>query len=131
MEIKTFKKGEILFREGDPGECLYDVYTGKVGVYAKYGTPEEKLLKTYYADEYLGEMGLIDHAPRSATAVALENGTSVGLITEEGFGAFFEKNPARVLMVMQQLSNNLRRRTNEYVDVCRQIQELSKKEEQK
>ncbi len=76
-------------------------------------------------------MGLIDHAPRSATAVALEDGTSLGLVTEEGFGAFFQENPARVLMVMQQLSNNLRRRTNEYVDVCGQIQELSKKEEQK
>ena len=131
MEVKTFKKGELIFRAGDPGDCLYDVYTGTVGVYSQYGTPEEKLLKKYYPDEYFGEMGLIDRAPRSAAAVALDDNTSVGVITEEAFGAFFEKNPARVLMVMQQLSGNLRRRTNEYVEVCRKIQELSEKEEQK
>ena len=128
MEVKKLKKGEILFRAGDPGDCLYDVYSGTIGVYSKYGTPEEKLLRKYYADEYFGEMGLIDHAPRSATAVALESGTSVGVVTEEAFGSFFEKNPARVLMVMQHLSANLRRRTNEYVKVCQEIQELAGKE---
>ena len=131
MELKTLKKGEVLFRAGDPGDCMYEVYTGTVGVYSHYGTSEEKLLKKYYPDEYFGEMGLIDHAPRSAAAVALYNSTTVGLITEEGFGEFFEENPSRVLMVMQQLSGNLRRRTNEYVEVCRKIQELAEKEELK
>ena len=91
MELKTLKKGEVLFRAGDPGDCMYEVYTGTVGVYSHYGTSEEKLLKKYYPDEYFGEMGLIDHAPRSAAAVALDNSTTVGLITEEGFGEFFEE----------------------------------------
>ena len=131
MEVKTFKKGEILFRQGDPGDCLYAVYTGKVGVYSRFGTPEEKLLKEYYPDQYFGEMGLLDRAPRSATAVALEKDTSVGVITEESFGEFFEENPVRVLMVMQQLSSNLRHRTKAYVEVCKEIQEFSKKEAQK
>ncbi len=131
MKIQKYKKGEILFREGDPGDCMFDVYSGTVGVYSRYGTPEEKLLRKFYPDEYFGEMSLIDHAPRSATAVALEGETTVGLITEESFGEFFEKNPARVLMVMQHLSGNLRRRTNEYVQVCKEIHDLSEKEEQK
>ena len=131
METKTLKKGEILFRPGDPGDCLYDVYTGTVGVYSRYGTPEEKLLRKYYPDEYFGEMGLIDHAARSATAVALEGDTTVGIINEASFGEFFEKNPARVLMVMQHLSGNLRRRTNEYIRVCEEINALSAKEELK
>jgi CRP-like cAMP-binding protein len=131
MEIKTFKKGEILFRAGDPGNCMYDVYSGTVGVYTKYGTPGEKLLKKYFPDEYFGEMGLIDQAPRSATAVALESNTTVALIDEAGFGEFFEKNPARVLMVMQHLSANLRRRTKEYIRVCEEIRELEREEEQK
>ena len=128
MQTKTFKKGEIIFREGDPGDCMYDVYMGKVGVYSNYGTPDQKLLTEYYPDHYFGEMGLLDHAPRSATAVALEHETCLGIVTEEGFAAFFKENPARVLMVMQQMSNNLRRRTNEYTDVCRKIKELAEKE---
>ena len=41
MEIKTFKKGEILFKQGDPGECMYDVYTGKVGIYSTNTADDE------------------------------------------------------------------------------------------
>ena len=129
MDIKAFGKGDVIFREGDPSDCMYEVYTGKVGVYAAYGTPEQKLLMEYYQDHYFGEMGLLEKAPRSATAVALESGTSLGVVTEEGFGEFFEKNPAKVLMVMQQMSHNLRRRTDDFVAVCRSIKELSEKEE--
>ncbi|MBQ9686365.1 MAG: cyclic nucleotide-binding domain-containing protein [Oscillospiraceae bacterium] len=128
MEIKTFKKGEVIFKQGDPGDCMYDVYSGKIGVYAAYGTPEQKLLMEYSTDQYFGEMGLLEHAPRSATAVAMENDTSAAVITEVGFGEFFEKNPARVFMVMQQMSHNLRRRTDDFVRVCRSIKELSEKE---
>jgi len=131
MEIKTLKKGAILFREGDRADCMYDVFSGSVGVYTRYGTPEQTLLKTYNADMSFGEMGLLDHAPRSATAVALASGTKVAVVTEECFGEWFNEKPSRVLMVMQQMSANLRERSKAYVDVCREIQELSAKEEQK
>ena len=129
MDIKAFGKGDVIFREGDPSDCMYEVYTGKVGVYAAYGTPEQKLLMEYYQDHYFGEMGLLEKAPRSATAVALEDDTTVASINEENFGEFFERNPANVLMLMQSMSHNLRRRTDEFVAVCRSIKELSEKEE--
>ena len=129
MDIKAFGKGDVIFREGDPSDCMYEVYTGKVGVYAAYGTPEQKLLMEYYQDHYFGEMGLLEKAPRSATAVALEDDTTVASINEENFGEFFERNPANVLMLMQRMSHNLRRRTDELVAVCRSIKELSEKEE--
>ena len=129
MDIKAFGKGDVIFREGDPSDCMYEVYTGKVGVYAAYGTPEQKLLMEYYQDHYFGEMGLLEKAPRSATAVALEDDTTVASINEENFGEFFERNPANVLMLMQRMRHNLRRRTDEVVAVCRSIKELSEKEE--
>ena len=44
MEIKALREGEILFRQGDPGDCMYEVYFGRIGVYSKFGTPEQKLL---------------------------------------------------------------------------------------
>ena len=130
MEKNVFEKGEIIFREGDPGESMLEVYTGKVGVYSNYKTPEEKLLMEYYPDDYFGEMGLIDHAPRSATAVAMEDNTCLGEITEENFADFFRENPSRVLMAMQTLSHNLRFRTNEYLKVCREIHDMAEKEGQ-
>ena len=128
METKTFKKGSLIFKAGDPGDCMYEVYMGKVGIYSDFGTDREKLLTEYYQDQYFGEMGLLDKMPRSATAVAMCDGTSLGIITEENFDAFYRENPNRVLMVMQQISKNLRKRTKEYMDVCRQIKKLTETE---
>ncbi|MBQ1363924.1 MAG: cyclic nucleotide-binding domain-containing protein [Eubacteriales bacterium] len=128
METKTFRKGQVIFHEGEAGDSMCDLYMGRVGVYANYGTDDQRLLTEYYPDQYFGEMGLLDHAPRSATAVALEDETCISFVTEDSFGEFFEKNPARVLMVMQQLSQNLRKRTKDYVEVCRTIHEQAVKE---
>ena len=58
----------------------------------------------------------------------MEGETTVAQVTEEKFGEFFEKNPAKVLVVMQQMSQNLRTRTRDYMEVCRQIRELSEEE---
>ncbi len=131
MEIKTLGEGEILFHQGDPGDCMYEVYFGRIGVYSKFGTPEQKLLAEYGQDKTFGEMGLLEHAPRSATAVALDDETSVAVVTEETFGEYFVKNPPRVLMLMQQMCGNLRRRTKEYMELCGEIRELAGKEAQK
>lgn len=128
METKTFNKGKVIFRRGDPSGCMYLVCQGNVGVYTNYGTPEERLLTEYFPDQYFGEMGLLDKELRSATAVAMCDDTCVQVITEEGFEEFFNSNPIRVLGIMQQLSQNLRKRTNEYVEVCRKAKEFADKE---
>ena len=121
MEIKTFKKGEIIFRQGDPGDCMYDIFWGNVGVYVNYGTPEEKQLTTLKTDDFFGEMGLLDHAPRSATAVVLQNETQVQIIKEEDFEKFFAERPAKVFVIMQQLCHKLRRRSLDYLEVCKTV----------
>ena len=127
----VFHKGAVVFREGDAADCMYEVCTGRIGVYAKYGTKEQKLLKEFLPDQYFGEMGLLEHAPRSATAVALEDESSVEAVTEENFGDFFRKNPARVLMILRQLSGNLRRTSLDYAETCRELQALAAEEETK
>ena len=129
METKTFRKGSVIFRAGDPGDCMYEVYTGKVAVFTDYGTEKQKRLTEYYQDQYFGEMGLLDRMPRSATALAVED-TTLGVVTEENFDAFYRENPGRVLMVMQQISQNLRKRTIEYMEVCRRIKSLTETEEE-
>ena len=55
MEPKTFKKGEIIFKQGDLSDCMYDILWGQVGIYADYGTPEEKLLTTLETERFFGD----------------------------------------------------------------------------
>ena len=42
--MKEFKNGDVIFRQGDPGDCMYDIFSGRVGIYTAYGAPEEKLI---------------------------------------------------------------------------------------
>ena len=88
-KTQTFSRGAIVFREGDAGDCMYELENGAVGVYHNYGGPSQKLISTLYNTsrelKIFGEMGLLEHEPRSATVVALENGTILTRITEADF----------------------------------------------
>ena len=124
---KAFARGTVLFREGDPGDCMYELETGGIGIYHDYGGPDEKLITTLYNSgsdiKLFGEMGLLDHAPRSATVVILEKDTILTRISEEEFNAYFAENPVVVLDLMQQMCNRLRKTTKDYVEACRTVHE--------
>ena len=128
-DIQTYKKGQVIFKEGDKADCMYDIRWGSVGIYANYGTKEEKLLTKLSVEEFFGEMGLIDGEPRSATAVALEKETRVEIINKECFGAFLEESPTKVLVIMQHMSHRLRNLTKDYVEVCGTVAEAVEMEE--
>ncbi len=68
----NFKKGEVLFREGDLQDFAYVIINGSVDICID---SEEGLKKIAVLSEsnILGEMSLIDGSPRSATAIACEN----------------------------------------------------------
>ena len=127
--MKEFKQGEVIFRQGDPGDSMYDIFSGRVGVYAAYGTPNEKLLTELKANEFFGEMGLLEKAPRSATVVALED-TAVYVIGEDDFNDYFIKQPEKALQIMRQLSQRLRRRTEDYLEACRAVCDVLESEKQ-
>ena len=86
METKTYKKGDIVFKQGDAAQSMFFVRFGSVGIYLDYGTKKEKKLAELGDEDSFGEMGMIDHASRSATAVVLENSTQLMEITEENLG---------------------------------------------
>ena len=129
MDQMSYKKGDIIFRQGDSAETMFDILGGRVGIYLDYGTEREKKLAELKSSDFFGEMGLIDHAPRSATAVALENRTRVREITEDELGALFRERPAKVLLMMQQLSARLRALTDDYMDACRTAADVARMEE--
>ena len=76
IQTRTFRAGEVVFREGeDPRDEAFLVHAGRIEVRKRVGG-EERLLWTYGKGELLGELGLFaGGAPRSATAVAIEPAT--------------------------------------------------------
>lgn len=121
MSTKAFKKGGVIFQQGDASDCMYDILWGKVGIYVNYGTPEEKLLTTLETEQFFGEMGMIEGLPRSATAVALTSDTKVRVITPESFQTYFQERPAKVLLIMQNMSRRIRELTVDYLEACRTV----------
>ena len=118
MPVRTFSKGQIIFREGDEGVYMYQVHGGSVGIYANYGTPEEIKLATLYTNSFFGEMGMIAKETRSATAVIEEDDTMLECIRAEDLQKLFKANPLKVDMILGHLSNRLRRLTVDYAKAC-------------
>ena len=123
MITKSFDQGQVIFKKGDYSDCMYDILGGKVGVYSEYGTPDEKLIAELGGGETLGEMGMLEYYPRSATAVALEDGTVLAEIGEDELAVYFRDKPEKLFALMKLLSKRLRETTQKYADVCRVVYE--------
>ena len=121
--VMTCKKGTVICNEGDLVQCMYDIHWGRVGIFTNFGTSMEVQLSTLTANEFFGEMGLVDNAPRSATAVALDDDTTVETIYADDLADLFQKNPPKVDMILRDLSSKLRSLTMKYAQVCEQIAE--------
>ena len=122
-QVLSFRKGEIIFREGDEGNYMYAIHGGSVGIYLDYGTAQEKKLTTLYSNSFFGEMGLISDEKRSATAVVEEDGTLLETIREENLEGMFRSNPMKIDMILSHLSHRLRGLTKDYVEACRKAVE--------
>ena len=126
--ISVLKKNEILFRQGDPGDGLYYIHFGEVGIYTDYGTSKQVKIRELYTDQFVGEMGLISGVPRSATVVSLMDNTQVEHLSEADFASFYQENPARVFQLMEQMSYRLRKITRRYLEACREAYALVEKD---
>ena len=124
MELKHFKMAEVIFREGDPSNCMFRIENGKVGVFLGYGENRQTKLTELLPGQFLGEMGLLDKAPRSATAVSLCDDTRLRVIDEENFNRIFAENPDDMLFLLQQMSMRLRRISRDYADACRTVSDV-------
>lgn len=128
MKTLTFAPGEVIFWQGDFSNSMFDIISGKVGIYSGYETEQEKLLAKLGKDDTLGEMGMIEVYPRSATAVALEPETVLVEIGEDELNEYFKNKPDKLLCIMKQLSKRIRETNGKYYDACRAIYESDEAE---
>lgn len=116
MIVKVFSKGEVVFREGELGECFYQIVEGTAGVYYHYGEADEKKLTELKAGEYFGEMAVIEAWPRSSTILAEED-LRVYELQVNDLNGYFEKEPDKIIALMKQLGKRIREMTEDYTDV--------------
>lgn len=125
MNQQQFRQGEVIFREWTLGNELYELKSGKVGIFSGYGTQGERLLTELEAGRIFGELAVIDLEPRSATAVALSDVTAV-VFSGSDLRDYLNGDPGRLKEVMRSMSRRLRELTDDYMDVCSTIRAMDR-----
>jgi CRP/FNR family transcriptional regulator, cyclic AMP receptor protein len=102
--IRDYKKGETIFKEGDPGsDCMFGVLEGVIEV--QIGSQTVEHVQPMHV---FGEMALIDQRPRSATAIAAVD-SRIAVIDKKRFLRLVEQTPDFALKMMQVITERLRR----------------------
>src|SRR5947199_9727709 len=116
VRTKTFRRGEMIFRKDDPGAHFYVVLEGAVKIALPGEFGQEALVALLRGGEFLGELALFDHGPRSAAATALED-TRCALLAGEDFLSFVEAHPAATKVVFEALAKTVRRLSDRVEDL--------------
>jgi CRP-like cAMP-binding protein len=103
---KHFKKGEVIFREGDDAQEAYLLQEGRVRLVKRVRAMERSLM-VLRPNELFGETALLDGARHACTALALSEVAALAL-DPATFRRLLETNPAIALRVVQQLVRRLR-----------------------
>jgi CRP-like cAMP-binding protein len=76
---RRFKRGEVVFHDGDPGDTLHLVAKGHFAVRATTPMGDTAMLRVFRPGDCFGELAVIQPAPRAGTVVALEDGDTLSL----------------------------------------------------
>ena len=125
---KTYNKGGVIFKQGEAAKSMFDISKGKVGIYLNYGKEDEKLIAELRSGEYFGEMAVIESQTRSASAVAIEDGTAVKEINSSNFMQYMLANPAKMIMILQNMSRRIHDANSNYQEACKTIAEYMEAE---
>ena len=104
--LTHFPEGHVLFREGDHGEDMYIVQSGKVAIKKKV-RDGETVLAVLEKGDFFGEMAMLERLPRSASAEMQEAGDLI-VISGDMFGDMIKSNPEIAVRMLRKQSIRLR-----------------------
>lgn len=105
-QTRTFPKNAVIINEGDRGDTLYVILSGKVKVYVSDDDGREMILDMHDAGEYVGEMSL-DGRPRSASVMTLEP-TTCSVLSRDELRAAIARNPDIAMAIIEKLIERAR-----------------------
>ena len=110
---KVYQDGEIIVRQGDPGDSMFVIQGGQVQVLAERDG-EETLLRIAHQGELLGEMAIFEQQVRSATLRALGE-TKILTIDKKNFMRRINEDPTIAFRIVETMSQRVRELSDEVV----------------
>jgi CRP/FNR family transcriptional regulator, cyclic AMP receptor protein len=104
-----FRAGEIIVNEGEPGNRMFIIHTGRVEVVKHLGKPSETTLGIFETKNFLGEMSIIECVARAASLRALEDSSLFSLKGTDLY-KLFRHYPDQYAIVILNVARDLSRR---------------------
>lgn len=113
----SYRPGAVVFAQGDPGDCLYVVTSGRLKLQVRIRGVDTLMLTTLRAPDTFGELAVIDRGPRSATVVALEPSTLLA-VARSTVLALLSDRPEVTEALLRGLGATVRRLTEQAADLA-------------
>ena len=105
---RSYRRGEVIFHQDDPGSAMHIVKSGQVKIATTSPEGEEVIIAILKNSDFFGDLSLLDDKPRSANAVAME-ATQTLMLRRGDFMDMLDQHHEMVGTVLTSLSERLRR----------------------
>ncbi len=108
---RKYKKGEMIFLQGDREKKLYVIHKGSVKISRISSSGKEQVIRILGPGEFLGELSLFNNEPYANNAEAIED-AMVCIIEGDELKSLMAKYPTIAFKVLEELSSRLKRAEN-------------------
>lgn len=108
VDEQSVAAGHTLFQAGDPGDSLFIVRNGEIELFIKDTAGQKIVLTTAQSGDMFGELAMLDHGPRTATALALSD-SEVLVLDRDDLVLVFQRKPETALHMLASLSSLTRK----------------------
>lgn len=112
MRRRRYRRGEVVFHQGDPGDALHVIDAGSAKVVLPSADGGEAIIATLRVGDFFGELALLDGSPRSTTIAALEPLETFAL-PRDAFRLLLDRDGSLRDALLASLARELRRLTGQ------------------
>jgi CRP/FNR family cyclic AMP-dependent transcriptional regulator len=116
LESVEFPRGHVIFSEGEPGDRLYIISSGKVKVGRKAPDGRENLLAVFGPSDMFGELSIFDPGPRTSTATTVTE-VRAHTMDRAALRDWINKRPEIAEQLLRVIARRLRRTNNMLADL--------------
>ena len=124
-ELCRYTTGETLVEQGEKGDSLFIIKSGRVEIYVKGEDGNSVYVTRRVANEFFGEMSLLTGEPRSASVIA-ETETEVIIINKDAFVSVLMTDPSILELLLDALDQRRHQTTKKLADDANSRQQAQK-----
>jgi CRP/FNR family transcriptional regulator, cyclic AMP receptor protein len=121
LRERRLRKGEVLFREGDPGEEMFFIRTGAILVSKKVSGRVEQILSRLEPGAIFGEMSVFGDEPKRTATIQADVETHLLALDRVSVNEFIDANPRDAARFFQEMVRVLIRRLVQSSDLVREV----------